>query len=268
MKTKHYISFFLLVFLLATFSCKTTKTIQLEETKEEQTSFLSQDKLGNIYQIADMKISKFSNDLKPIQTNSIFSSGTISSFDSRNPLQLMLFYKQQQQIILLDNTLSQTNRIELHFFELIDLACASNRDNSFWLYSITTQSLIKTDKTGKVTNRYGNIAQVVETDINPSQLIEYENQVYLFDLNGGLFVFDLYGNYVKRIQLENAEKVKFYSKKIYYQIENSIFSYNLVNFDKKTELESTDDFVDFLVNKLGILLFKEGEITKQLISND
>ena len=108
MKNLTKISFLFLGFLLFTFSCNTTKNI----TKpEESTSFLSQDKLGNIYQISDMKITKYSSDLKPIQSNSIFSNGTISSFDSRNPLQLMLFYKQQQEIILLDNTLSQTNKI-------------------------------------------------------------------------------------------------------------------------------------------------------------
>lgn len=259
MKNLTKISFLFLGFLLFTFSCNTTKNI----TKpEESTSFLSQDKLGNIYQISDMKITKYSSDLKPIQSNSIFSNGTISSFDSRNPLQLMLFYKQQQEIILLDNTLSQTNKIDLFFFELVDLACASNRDNSFWLYSITTQSLIKTDKQGKVTNRYENIAQLLERDINPIQLIEYENQVFLFDLNEGLFVFDLYGNYVKRIELKNTEAVAFYKKKVFYRVKKSIFSYNLVNFDKKTELELDVNFDDFVVGKNWFLISKKSELIK------
>ena len=106
----------------------------------------------------------------------------------------MLFYQQQQEIVLLDNTLSQTNKIELNFFEWIDLACMSNRDNAFWLYSITTQSLIKTDKNGKISNRFNNIGQLVKRNINPTQLLEYNNQVYLFDPNQGLFVFDLFGN--------------------------------------------------------------------------
>ncbi|MEN8928972.1 MAG: hypothetical protein ABF242_05140 [Flavobacteriales bacterium] len=250
---------FLLGFILFTFSCQTTKnTIK----KEKPTAFLSQDKLGNIYQINNMKITKLSSDLKPIQSNSIFSSGSISSFDSRNPLQLMLFYKQQQEIILLDNTLSETNKIGLLFFELIDLACSSNRDNSFWLYSITTQSLIKTDKTGKITNRYQNIAQLVERDINPTQLIEYENEVFLFDPNEGLFVFDLYGNYRKRIQLDNAEIVKFYQKNVYYRVKNSIYSYNLVSFDKKTEMALDVHFDDFAIGKDGMFVVKKGSIKK------
>ena len=260
MKNLTKISFLFLGFLLFTFSCNTTKNI----TKpEESTSFLSQDKLGNIYQISDMKITKYSSDLKPIQSNSIFSNGTISLFDSRNPLQLMLFYKQQQEIVLLDNTLSQTNKIDLSIFELIDLASVSNRDNSFWLYSITTQSLIKTDKQGKVTNRYENIAQLLERDINPIQLIEYENQVYLFDPNEGLFEFDLYGNYVKRIQLEKAENVSFYKKKVFYRTENFIYSYNLVNFDKNLELESEEGFDDFEVNSSGVLIISNNVIIQK-----
>lgn len=258
MKTKAKISLLLIGLFLFTFSCQTRKNAT---KKEESTSFLSQDKMGSVYQIAGMKITKYSSDLKPVQSNSIFSNGAISSFDSRNPLQLMLFYKQQQEIILLDNTLSQTNKINLLFFELIDLACSSNRDNSFWLYSITSQSLIKTDKTGKVTNRFKNIAQLVQKDINPTQLIEYENEVYLLDPNEGLFVFDLYGNYVKRIQLDNAEIVNFYNKKVFYRVKNSVFSYNLVNFDKMTELESEEIFDDFVVNENGILVLKNGQLT-------
>ena len=225
MKNLTKISFLFLGFLLFTFSCNTTKNI----TKpEESTSFLSQDKLGNIYQISDMKITKYSSDLKPIQSNSIFSNGTISSFDSRNPLQLMLFYKQQQEIILLDNTLSQTNKIDLSFFELVDLACASNRDNSFWLYSITTQSLIKTDKQGKVTNRYENIAQLLERDINPIQLIEYEN-----------------GQYSGNVITEITKSVRFFNEKVFFRVENDIFSYHLVNFNKKIVFSANHHFDDF-----------------------
>ncbi|MDB4089133.1 hypothetical protein N9544_05870 [Flavobacteriales bacterium] len=253
----NHISFFLLGFFLFSISCTTLKT---DQKGLESNAFLSQDKLGNIYQILDMKITKFSSELKPLQSNSIYSNGTITSFDSRNPLQLMLFYKQQQDIILLDNTLSQTNKINLTFFELLDLACSSNRDNSFWLYSITTQSLIKTDKTGKATNRFKNIAQLVQRDINPTQLIEHENEVYLFDPNEGLFVFDLYGNYKKRIELKKAENVKFYQKKVFYRVENSVFSYNLLNFDEKLALESEEEFDDFIINKDEILLLQNEKI--------
>ena len=261
MNKDRYISLFYLAILLLTFSCKTLKT---EQKSPEITSVISQDKLGNIYQISEMKIVKYSDKLDTLRTNSIFSSGTITSLDTRNPMQLMLFYKQQQEIILLDNTLSETNKIKLNFFEWIDLACMSNRDNAFWLYSITTQSLIKTDKNGKVTNRFNNIGQLVKRDINPTQLLEYNNQVYLFDPNQGLFVFDLFGNYVKRIQLENAEIVKFYKEKVFLRVKNDIFSYNLIIFDKKLELKSETGFDDFEVGKSGVLVLRSNNIKKAI----
>lgn len=251
------ISLSLLGLILLTFACKTLKT---EQKASVSTSFISQDKLGNIYQILDMDIVKYSSKLDTLRTNSIFSSGTIYSLDTRNPMQLMLFFKQQQEIILLDNTLSETNKIKLNFFDWIDLASMSNRDNAFWLYSITSQSLIKTDKNGKVANRFNNIGQLVKRDINPTQLIENNNKVYLFDPNQGLFVFDLFGNYVKRIQLENAEIVKFYQEKVFFRVENDIFSYNLVSFDKKLELKSEENFNDFEVGKSGVMLLINSSI--------
>ncbi|MGB1039621.1 MAG: hypothetical protein ACPGVD_01960 [Flavobacteriales bacterium] len=259
MKKLTTISILIIGLYLVTFSCKTIKSTP---KTDNSVSFLSQDKLGNIYQISDMKITKYSTILDTIVTNSIFSSGTISSLDTRNPLQLMLFYKQQQEIVLLDNTLSETNKIALAFFEWIDLACMSNRDNAFWLYSKTTQSLIKTNNQGKVVSRFKNIAQLVKKDIDPTQLIEYNNQVYLFDHNEGLFIFDLYGNYVKRIQLKNAENVKFFKEKVFFRVENSVFSYNLFSFDKKLEFESPGDFEGFAVGKSGVLVLTKNEIKK------
>lgn len=251
---RQFVAFLLLIFYLS--SCQTTKA----RAKTIPTSFISQDKLGNIYQISDMKMVKYSSAMDTLQTNSIFSNGLISSLDTRNPLQLMLFYKQQQEIILLDNTLSETNKISLNSFEWIDLVCLSNRDNAFWLYSITTQTLIKTDKNGNITNRFKNIGQLVQRDINPIQLIEYENSVYLFDPNHGLFMFDLFGNYVKRIQLEKAEMIKFYQKKVFFKVKNSIFSYHLMNFDKNTELELGENFEDFEPGSKGILILTQNKI--------
>lgn len=252
------ISLLLIGLLLILTACTTLKSTQ---KTTETTSFISQDKLGNIYQIMDMNIVKYSSELDTIQSNSIFSSGTISSLDTRNPMQLMLFYKQQQEIQLLDNTLSQTNKINLQFFEWIDLACLSNRDNAFWLYSMTTQSLLKTDKNGKVVSRFNNIGQLVQRDILPTQLTEYNNQVYLFDLNQGLFVFDLFGNYIKRIELKNAEIVKFYAQKVFFRVKNEVFSYDLISFDKKLEFSSTENFDDFEIGKNGVLVLNGNEIS-------
>lgn len=262
MKKAIYISLSILGLILILTACSTLKT---EQKTPESTSFISQDKLGNIYKISDMKIIKYSATMDTIQTNSIFSKGTISSLDTRNPLQLMLFYQQQQQIVLLDNTLSETNKIELASqFDWIDLACLSNRDNAFWLYAVTGQELIKINKSGIVTSRFKNISQLVRKDINPTQLVEYDNQVYLFDPNQGLFVFDLFGNYIKRIQLENAENVKFYQNKAFFRVKNDIFSYNLVSFDKKQEFQSTENFDDFEVGKSGVLVLKSNSIEKAI----
>jgi len=263
-KTKQNISILLLGFFLFTLGCNTSKNSTKTQQIEEPTSFISQDKLGNIYQISDMKIVKYSNKMDTLRANSIFSKGTISSLDTRNPMQLVLFYKQQQQIVLLDNTLSETNIISLpnSNFDWIDLACLSNRDNAFWLYSITNQELLKTDKNGTVSNRFKNIGQLVKRDINPTQLVEFNNQVYLFDPNQGLFVFDLFGNYIKRIQLDDAEIVKFYDKKAFYRVKNTVFSYNLLNFDKKLEFKSDENFDDFEVGKSGVMVLKGNSIEK------
>ena len=257
MKKLTTISSLIIGLYLVTFSCKTIKSTP---KTDNSVSFLSQDKLRNIYQISDMKITKYSTILDTIVTNSIFSSGAISSLDTRNPLQLMLFYKQQQEIVLLDNTLSETNKIALVFFEWIDLACMSNRDNAFWLYSKTTQSLIKTNNQGKEISRFKNIAQLVKKDIDPTGLIEHQNTVYLFDSKHGFLKFDLYGNYIGAIKFEKAENYKVRGNKIYFKEGNYVFSHNLMDFTTKWECASVDDFEDYEICKNKIVLLINGKI--------
>jgi hypothetical protein len=70
-------------------------------------------------------------------------------------------------------------------------------------------------------------------------------------------VFDLFGNYVKRLQLENAQNVKFYQNKVFFRVKNDLFSYDLVSFDKKLEFSSVENFDDFEIGKNGVLVLKE-----------
>jgi hypothetical protein len=74
----------------------------------------------------------------------------------------------------------------------------------------------------------------------------------------------LFGNYVKRIQLENAEIVKFYKEKVFFRVKNDIFSYNFIIFDKKLELESDGNFDDFEVGKSGVLVLRSNNIKKAI----
>ena len=135
--------FLLIIIILSLLSFKTDSVKWVIKQKGD---IVSVDKLGKVYQVTDNAVVKYTTEGKKVANYSILNNGEITLIDTKNPLQSLLFFKQQQDVIILDNMLGEANSFNLsNYFEWIDLVCTSNRDNALWLYNISNQELIKTD---------------------------------------------------------------------------------------------------------------------------
>lgn len=203
------------------------------------------DSLGKLYQVDAKMVKKYDDTGNPIANYALLNTGEISSIDTRNALQTLLFFEEQQQIVLLDNMLGVHRSIELkNFFDWIDLACLSNRDNSFWLYSVNSQSLIKVNNELQEVKKLDNISQLLSQDISPIQLMEKGEKVYLVDKKIGVIVFDIFGNYQKIIPIKNVDKIRVEENEILYLKQNKVKAYNQLSFDN-LEVFASDSIVDF-----------------------
>lgn len=221
------------------------------------------DPLEKIYTVKENVINKYSTKGEFIQTYNNLIFGDIYSLDTRNALQTMVFYKDQQQVVLLDNMLGETNQIDLSkSFEWIDLACLSNRDNSFWFYSSIDQSIIKVNDQLEVQLKTKNIAQLLSTELSPSQLIEYKETLYLWDIENGLFLFDLFGNFKKRLSLKSEKKIQIGEKGVFFNTETNIELFNTQSFDYTNLLKESVLLVDFWVTKGHLYLLNKEKLLK------
>lgn len=226
-------------------------------------SLVAVDALGYSYQINQSKVTKYTPKGKfKVDYNNLLY-GNIVSVDARNALKPLLFYKEQQKLVLLDNMLGETNTIDLtDYFEWIDLACLSNRDNAFWLYSITDQSLVKADENLETTNRFDNVGQLLSMELTPTQLFEKNELVYLFDSNFGVVVFDIFGNYKKKIPLKNATKVWVEGEELFYLNGNCIESFNMKSFENLPIYCSQYKVVDFCISNSSLYLQGVEKLTR------
>ena len=240
-------------FLFVLFGCKASSYLNSEY--KENTSKISADGLGNLYKVIGNKLSKITNKNDSTLYYSNLNNGSISEIDTRNSLEIMLFFKEQQTIIMLDNSLAKTSEISLisQNFPFVDLVCLSNRDNSFWLYSSEKQELKKVDKNLKTINLTKNIAQILNKNISPIQMIEYANSVYILDEKEGVFIFDLFGNYIKTIPLFGAKRMKIHNQVITYKTNEELILFDLKSFEKRIILELTEKIDDFEITKKGII---------------
>ncbi|NND95095.1 MAG: hypothetical protein HKN45_09530 [Flavobacteriales bacterium] len=130
--------------------------------------------------------------------------GEVTSLDRSSSLESLLFYEDIPAFQILDNTLSPHGRLyDLNLADLqnVTIVCMSN-DNTFWAYDAVTLEMLRFDNTFKILERSGNLAVIIGREIKPNSMLVSGDRVYLADEIEGLFVFDLFANFLIHIPFE------------------------------------------------------------------
>ncbi len=224
-----FFKIFLLLFIITFFSFTQTKPISIK-TKLD---YFTTDNIGNIYTINGEEIIKFLPTGKFLGRYSNLKLGTITSVDATNPLKILVYYRDFQQILFLDNQLSLNSDVvslETLGYEQTDLVCAST-NNSFWIYDKQNNELIRFNENSKKVAATGNLKQVLQSDLNPNYLTEHNGYLFLNCPETGIYVFDIFGTFNKIIALKNLKKFQINETIVYYRKDSSLCSYNFKTFE-------------------------------------
>lgn len=198
---------------------------------------VSTDYKGNIY-LLDQKRNIVQLDTlgRPVTVFSPPVRGRIATIDAGNPMKILAFYFDRQQLLLLDRflrPLSSTSLLDFDFEGTIRAAGLASEDG-FWLFNESTFTL------GKLDTRLRKI--VSETPLNLildrerfdiRMVREYQNIVYLLDYSGGIYVFDNLGNYKKKLPITGVSYIDFRDNELYYVKENKLHFLNLYTLQVK-----------------------------------
>jgi hypothetical protein len=187
------------------------------------------DNLQNIYLYRGNSIRKYNSQGQLLYTYSDKSYGRITSIDVNDPMKMLVFFRDFPEVVLLDNTLSQNGNPFSPAdagFPLATLACTSH-DNGVWLYDAQNFQLVRLDVNLTVTQKTGNLPQVLGIELNPDNLMEYNNLVYLNDSAQGILVFDSYGTYYKTIPITGLKSFQVRGDDLFYVAKNRIHAFHL-----------------------------------------
>lgn len=171
--------------------------------------FFDLDILGQLYFVKGSELKKYSQDGILLQNYSNLYLGDITLIDVSDPMNLLLYYQDVNQIVMLDNQLSIKNSpIDLNDlgYGQANMVCLSY-SNGFWIYDPISQSLIRFNNLLEESDNSGNLKNITGYQIHPVQLIERDNQLILRDKQFGIFVFDRFGNYIKRIPFNDIDDI-------------------------------------------------------------
>jgi hypothetical protein len=225
-------------------------------------NYFDVDILGNLYLVHGNELSKYDKEGKRKATYTNLSLGDISSIDASDAMNLLVFYEDFGKVIFLDNTLSiKKSAISLADlgFPNATLVCLSY-NNSFWLFDPVNQELIRINQFLEISERSGNLNQIIQTEIEPNQLFETGNHVYLKDVNEGVFIFDRYGGFLKRMPFLQVDDLQLSaSNTLQYLRNDTLFEYNMKLLDSDTlvlkhqniKRVKRDSFSLYFLNKKG-----------------
>lgn len=224
--------FILFSFLIGSSFIKQTIT-PLHIKFAEKNSSIEVDGFGNIYTISKNEITKYISTGSLFKKFSIKKYGAINYIDATNPLKILVFYKDFQQIIFLDDQLTQTNSIislETMGYEQTELVCTSS-NNSFWIYNKQNNELIRFDSELKTLVKTGNIKRILNIDIKPNFMKEHNNMLYINCPDEGILVFDIYGTFYKTIPLKNIKEFNVINGDVFYFENRTLKQYQSQTFN-------------------------------------
>ena len=155
--------------------------------------------------------------------------GIIHSIDVSDPLRILIFYKDYNQLVWVDNFLSEISSpiwLDDLGIDQVELVCSSNQ-GGFWVFNSLNNQLQYFDVNLKLIHESPTLNMLTGPDINPTFMIEKSRMLYLNVPGTGILVFDRFGNYSKTLPVETASFFQVTDQFLYYMKESELFSYDI-----------------------------------------
>jgi hypothetical protein len=220
------------------------------------------DNFGNLFLVTPHnEVMKFNPKGKFLWNYTNNAYGNISQIDVSDPLRVILYYPDYQQLIVLNNNLNEISKFSFNTnpSQLITLVASAN-NNGFWIYDAVNRQLKKLTNVFTEDLSTGNIYQ--RDGLNPQANFMLFTDAYLLinDVGKGVQIFDRFGNFFKTALINCAKHFSVNGNEIFYVENKQLKCYNFLTFDTKViQTPITPNFVDMILhNQLLIILTEKG----------
>jgi len=227
MIAKQNFQFITSLILLFCFTSLSSQEIELKKNQEYHINHLL-----NKYIVDNSKLIDISNAKHKVYQNQFL--GTISQVDVHNPLRILLFFKESNSIVYLNQELSPLGEtINLDEKGNIDaLAICSSVTNGFWIFNGFSKRLeyynekVELIHSSEVMNNFN----FEEEKLLNLQM--YGDKIYMNANTKGVLVFDIYGTYIKTLPVISANSFQVLENGLLFSEQNSILFYAFESLQK------------------------------------
>lgn len=189
---------------------------------------------GYIYCWNGIELVKYNTSGEKTLQHSAPSLGEIASVDASIPSRIQVFYRTAGIIQILDNNLvSISGDIDLTTNNLTDItAAAMTSTDRMVLFDKSNQELLLVNLDLNILNRtYINLPE----DVNVCNIaIIPEHNILLVDTTEGIYWFDTFGTFLRKMPMSGISSVQTSGNDLYYLKDNTIYHYNRQRMEFKT----------------------------------
>ena len=219
----------LLIFLGGYFSLCSQGWELKTEIRLPDADIFSIDQFGNIYAVRGFELQKFNDLGEELYAYANPVLGEIYEIDVLNPMAPYLFFRDANQMIVLDNRLNQKGDLNFSDHHLIDVQLISFSDQeNVWFYDQSSDKLHRFNiRTNTSTNQSLTITQIVGAENQPAGMVSSIDRVYLNIPEHGIYIFDATGAFVGIIPLKGVEFFDIEGKQLVGVNDKELLIYNL-----------------------------------------
>ena len=215
----------------------TDSSFSLVKTYKGDVAGAALDKLDNLYIIySNGQIKKFGAKGDSVGVfNGIRNYGKLHTVDVSNPLKPLLFYKDFSNVVVLDRFLANRASINLRQYNILPpSAIGLSYDNNIWVFDQYDYKLKKVNEAGDLLLQTDDFRTLFNQNFAPQKIINDNGFVYLADSANGIFVFDNYGTYKRKIVLKDWQTIDVWNDMVIRLGRDAIVVYNPSTFMEKS----------------------------------
>ena len=221
----------LFAFLFSTISCfgQSETNAPIANYKLPELDNFYVDQFQNLYVVNNAELRKYDPTYKQLYSYSNPLKGAINQVDVLNALNPYIFYKDWNEVVVVDNRLNASTAINFNDYGFLDVLFISFADQeNVWFYDQGTDKLYRFNLQSKqVVNSSLNITQLIGAENTPHSMVSTINKVYLNIPAKGILLFDALGSLQKTIPIKEVESFCVQGDELYYVQNEQVFLYNI-----------------------------------------
>jgi hypothetical protein len=160
--------------------------------------------------------------------------GLPSGIDASNPFKLLVHYPAHAVALLLDNQLTEVSQINFAAlgFPLVPVI-AQATDDGTWFYDAQENKIRKLDDALNPVMESERIELITGEVLQPVFMREHKGQLYLADTAKGIFVFDRFGAFARKLLITGVSAFQLMDDNLIYFTGSDLHFFHLPTFSEQ-----------------------------------